>query len=267
MKRLILPVLLTLSVATVVLVRVNREKNRTVYCPNLDENRPLLVHLPPGYRESTESYPVLYLLDADEPRTNGGSSFDTIAKRVDTMSLEGIPPMIVIGIVNTHRSRDMLPIKSAVNPDGGGADRFLVCLSEQIVPYVDGNFRTTGERILYGEADSGLFAINALLENPDLFSGYITSSPTIGHCPTVLRIKAEQLFRERSSLETSLFVIYGDDDLPYAAKFIPLWSRTLRRQAGSEFKMGVDIIPNGGHIPKSSLHDGLLFYFSRGVRH
>jgi hypothetical protein len=262
MKRLILPVLLTLSVAAVVLVMVSREKNRTVYCPNLEENRPLLVHLPPGYRESAESYPVLYLLDADEPQTNGGSSFDTIAKRVDTMSLEGIPPMIVIGIVNTHRSRDLLPIKSVVNPEGGGADRFLACLAEQIIPYVDGNFRTTGERILYGEADSGLFAIFALLENPDVFSGYITSSPTIGHCPTVLRIKAGHLFRERPSLETSLFIIYSDDDLPYAAKFIPILSRSLRSQASGEFRMGVNIIPDGGHIPKSSLHDGLRFYFA-----
>ncbi len=262
MKRLVLPVLLTVSVTAVVLVIVSREKNRTVYCPNLDENRPLLVHLPSGYRESDESYPVLYLLDAGKPQTNGGSSFDTIAKRVDTMSLEGIPPMIVIGVVNIHRSRDMLPIKSVVNPDGGGADRFLACLAEQIIPYVDGNFRTTGERILYGEADAGLFAINALLENPDVFSGYITSSPTIGHCPTVLRIKAGHLFREQRTLDKSLFIIYSDDDLPYAAKFIPILSRNLRSQAGPEFRMGVNIIPEGGHIPKSSLNDGLRFYFA-----
>ncbi len=126
----------------------------------------------------------------------------------------------------------------------------------------DENFRTTGERILYGQADSGLFIINALLENPESFSGYITSSPTIGHCPTVLRIKAGHLFREQPSLEKSLFIIYGDDDLPYAAKFIPILSRSIRSQAGSAFRMGVNIIPSGGHIPKSSLQDGLRFYFS-----
>jgi uncharacterized protein len=262
MKRLILPVLLTVSVAAVVLVLVSREKNRTVYCQSLDENRPLLVHLPPGYRESNQSYPVLYLLDADDLKANGGSPFDRIAARVDAMSLEGIPPMIIIGVVNTHRSRDMLPIKSAVNPEGGGADRFLACLTEKVIPYVDENFRTTGERILFGQADSGLFAINALLENPDSFSGYITSSPTIGHCPTVLRIKAGHLFREHPTVDKSLFIIYSDDDVPYAAKFIPTLSRTLRSQAGTEFKMGVNIIPDGGHIPKSSLNDGLRFYFA-----
>lgn len=262
MKRLILPVLLTVSVAAVVLVIVSREKNRTVYCPNLDENRPLLVHLPPGYRESNESFPVLYLLDADDLQSNGGSPFDMIAARVDAMTLEGIPPMIIIGVVNTNRSRDMLPIKSVVNPDGGGADQFLACLAEKIVPFVDENYRTTGERILYGQADSGLFTINALLENPEPFSGYITSSPTIGHCPTILRIKVGHLLREHPKVDKSLFIIYGDDDVPYAEKFIPIFSRTLRSQAGTEFRMGVNIIPRGGHIPKSSLNDGLRFYFA-----
>lgn len=256
---------LSVSIITtvlIVLVLFISGRKRTIQSRILEEKRPLLVHLPPGYRESILSYPVLYILDASDQDSRAGSSFHTIAKQVDAMSLEGIPPMIVIGVVNTHRSRDMLPIETGLYPESGGAQNFLAFLAEELIPYVDENFRTTEERILYGRADSGLFTLYALLERPDAFSAYISSSPTVGHCPTLLRLKSDQMFSKYPALENSLFIIYGDDDISYARQFIPPFVRTLRHQANSGFRFGMNIVPGGGHVQKSSLYDGLRFHFS-----
>jgi hypothetical protein len=262
MKKWVWLVVVIITSAVVVLVLSASDKERNIRSRILEERRSLLIHLPPGYRESTTSYPVLYLLDAHDRHSSSGPSFYTIAKRVDAMSLQGIPPMIIIGVTNTHRSRDMLPVKTGLYPEGGGADRFLAFLTEEAVVYVDKNFRTTGERILYGRSDSGLFTVYALLESPEAFSAYIASSPTVGHCPTLLRLKTGELFREHPTLKNALFIVYGDDDIAYAKNFIPALTQIIRNQATEGFRFGMNIVPGGTHIPSSSLYDGLRFYIS-----
>jgi hypothetical protein len=262
MKKWVWLAVVIITSAIVALVLTGTDKERTVRSRILEERRSLLIHLPPGYRESTASYPVLYLLDAYDQLSSSGPSFYTIAKRVDAMSLQGIPPMVIIGVTNTHRNRDMLPVKTGLYPEGGGADRFLAFLTEEAVPYVDESFRTTGERILYGRSDSGLFTVYALLESPETFSAYIASSPTVGHCPTLLRLKTDEMFRENPNLENALFIIYGDDDIAYAKNFIPALTRIIRNQATEGFRFGMNVVPGEAHIPSSSLYDGLRFYFS-----
>jgi hypothetical protein len=234
----------------------------TIHSEILGEERSVFIHRPPGYSESNDTYPVLYLLDAHARNSSSGPDFQTVAKQVDTMSHEGIPPMIVVGVVNTHRSRDMLPIKTRVYSESGGADKFLAFLTEELVPYVDKNYRTSGERILYGRSDSGLFTLYALLEKPDAFSGYISSSPMVGHCPDLMRIKTGRLFEQHPALEATLFLIYGDDDLPYARRYIPVFAQAFRKRSGDGIRFGMNIVPGGGHVPQSSLPDGLRFYFS-----
>ena len=159
-------------------------------------------------------------------------------------------------------ARMMVPATAEPYPESGGADQFLACLTEEIIPHVDESLRTTGERLLYGRSDSALFALYALLESPDAFSGYIASSPTVGHCPSLLEDGATRLLRERPSLKKTLFVVYGDDDIPLARQFVPDLERVIREQAGSGMRFGVKVVPGGGHIPASSLSDGLRFYFS-----
>ena len=143
-----------------------------------------------------------------------------------------------------------------------GIARFLACLTEEIIPYVDLTFRTTGERLLYGRSDSGLLTLYALLEAPDAFSGYIASSPTVGHCPNLLATRATRLFDERRFLAKTLFVIYGDDDILLTRQFIPDLAQVIREEGGPGLRFQVKVVPKGGHIPASSLADGLRFHFS-----
>jgi predicted alpha/beta superfamily hydrolase len=238
------------------------DTRRTIRSRILEERRAVLVHLPPGYHESRSHYPVLYLLDAVGRPSRFSPALSEIGEKIDAMAGEGVGPLIVIGVVNTRRGRDMLPVEAESYPESGGADRFLACLTEEIIPYVDETFRTTGERLLYGRWDSGLLTLYALLEAPEAFSGYIASSPTVGHCPDLLATRATRLFTERQSLVKSLFVIYGDDDIPLTREFVPDLAQVIRERGGPGLRLQVKVVPGGGHIPATSLADGLRFHFS-----
>ena len=225
----------------------------------LDENRNLLIHLPQDYETSGRPYSVLFILDAFDRLSTYSPSFYRVADRVEEMVREGLPPMILVGVVNTNRARDMLPIRTEVEPGSGRADKFLQFFAQELIPYIEAKFRTTGERMLYGRSDSGLFVLYAFLENPDLFSGSIASSPTVGFCPDLIRVKTERLFRGRPSLNKSLFIIYGDDDIPLVKDFMPDFVKLIRDLKPDHFRFEAQVVPGGGHVPESSLYRGLRF--------
>jgi len=69
----------------------------------LGEERTVMIHLPPGYEAGTQRYPVLYLTDAE-------AQFRHTAATADFLAVQGrIPPLIVVAITNTDRTRDLTP--------------------------------------------------------------------------------------------------------------------------------------------------------------
>ena len=79
-----------------------------------------------------------------------------------------IPEMIVVAIPNTNRNRDMTP--------GPGAATFQRVLAEELIPWVERNFRAAPERILVGHSLSASFAVHTLLNRPELFDAYVAAS-------------------------------------------------------------------------------------------
>jgi hypothetical protein len=72
----------------------------------LKEERTLSIALPRDYDKNQKVYPVLYILDAE-----ARNEFTEAVSTVKDLHAEGIgPQMIIIGIRNTNRNRDMIPI-------------------------------------------------------------------------------------------------------------------------------------------------------------
>jgi predicted alpha/beta superfamily hydrolase len=149
----------------------------------LNESRVILVHVPDtyGWEASREKrYPVLYLLD-------GFAYFDVttgVAHHLGSYNaaVQRIPDLIVVAIKNTKRSRDMTPTRMAEGPyssGSGGAASFRKFLESELIPAVDKQFRTSGERLLVGHSLAGLFVLDTFLEKPDLFDAYIASDPSL----------------------------------------------------------------------------------------
>jgi uncharacterized protein len=71
----------------------------------LNETRSLLIATPEGYDQEKDRYPVLYVLDGDE---NFVQAVGIVRSLTES---DRIPPMLVVGIANTERIRDLTPLQ------------------------------------------------------------------------------------------------------------------------------------------------------------
>ncbi len=175
----------------------------------LGEDRAVLIHRPIGYDQSEQVYPVLYLLDGD-------GHFHHTTGIIDFLSRDGqIPQMLVVALPNTDRTRDLTPKTSTDTannfPTAGGADRFLAFLTEELAPFVDSHYRTAPFRVLVGHSFGGLFAVHALLAQPESFNAYVAISPSLwwnGGSPVAA---AKSFFANHSNSDRFLFLSMGNE--------------------------------------------------------
>jgi uncharacterized protein len=136
---------------------------RSFHSAILNEDREVQIALPESYGRTAISYPVLFLLDGSSHLLHASATARFLAS-----ARNRIPEMIVVAIPNTNRNRDMTP--------GPGAATFQRVLGEELIPWVERNFRAAPERILVGHSLSASFAVHTLLNRPELFDAYVAAS-------------------------------------------------------------------------------------------
>jgi len=132
----------------------------------LNQERSILVYTPPNYDANGKPYPSVYLFDGED---KDGHVFATWTIE-NLIAGKKIPPVVVVRIVNPNMaSRQQL----AANP------KFYEFLSQELVPYVQGNYNvsTKGENTVVGGYSLGGFAaVYAGLRHPDLFGAVLSQS-------------------------------------------------------------------------------------------
>ncbi len=177
----------------------------------LQERRELRVYLPDSYEGSTFRYPVLYLLDAEFEFLHNVGIVDFLA------SIDRIPELIVVGVVNTNRSRDLTP-ESADEEDTafwdevGGADPFRVFLRDELIPFIDREYRTAPYRIVRGQSFGGLLAIHDYMSDSPIFDAVLASSPAVGWNFDRLIEAAPAFFA--AGLPRPIYVAAAENDFP-----------------------------------------------------
>lgn len=145
---------------------------RVIESQVLNETRHLLVHLPRGYEGSAIAYPVLY-------HTYGSNLTSYYTDAVGALEALGndasAPQMILVGIDNIDRYRDLLPVGN--RPGEGRAENYARFLAEEVFPFVEANYRTAEYRILAGPQAGAVFGLDGLLIRPDDFDAYILNNP------------------------------------------------------------------------------------------
>ena len=137
----------------------------------LGEERTLWVSVPDSYARTARRYPVLYLTDAE-------AQFEHTSATAAFLARNGfMPEVIVVGIQNTDRTRDLSPSHDPQFPTSGGAERFLEFIETELVPFVESGFRTAPFRIFAGHSAGGNFAFHAMRVKPELFQAVIAVSP------------------------------------------------------------------------------------------
>ena len=189
----------------------------TVTIPSkvLGEERTILVSTPPTYDQSSQRYPVLYMTDGGAHLTHTRGTVDFLAR------LGLMPQVIVVGVNNTDRTRDLTPTHVASrtidgrvfeSPTSGGASKFLDFFEQELFPYVDAHYRTLPLKFFTGHSFGGLFALNALFTRPEMFHALLAVSPSLNWDDDLPIRQADSFFDGRDELNVTLFVAMADEE-------------------------------------------------------
>jgi predicted alpha/beta superfamily hydrolase len=233
----------------------------------LAETRTYWVHTPAKYKSGKDAYPVLMVQDPE-------SEFTLAAAAVDLLSDSGrIPPMIIVGVKNTNRNRDMTPSRPAQAFGGGpwsgsagGADKFLAFIADELLPTVDRTYRTRPYRVLVGHSLGGLFAIYALMSRPDVFQGYIAISPSLWWDDQALVKASPPFFAAHKDLRADLYLTMGNEGHEMLGGAWKL-SAVLEESKIPDLRWQFKRLPEEDHgtIPYPGIYEGLQAIF-KGFR-
>ncbi len=149
---------------------------RVVHSSVLAEDRVLQVHLPRGYSADDLAYPVVYVFYSDWVE----GYFSQLVNDLYHLSMDRMPPAILVGIPNTQRYRDLLPWpRERALGEEGRADRFLRFVREELVPFVDAEYRTKPFRVMVGPQAAAVFGLYTLLEAPGTFQAFVLNDPCV----------------------------------------------------------------------------------------
>jgi predicted alpha/beta superfamily hydrolase len=223
----------------------------------LEENRRFLVDLPPSYAlQSQRRYPVLYLLDGGDRRQHS-RDLPLYTRARETLSWirnSGGPELILVGIDNVSRERDMLPIKRPeIAVDGGGAAKFCRFITRELIPEIEKKYRCSGERILYGESYGGLFAFYVLAQKKNHFRHILAISPAVGAADHYLQQKLAERFRQQKHLPASVVVIYGEKDAPLVTCCTPQLFDMMKAVKPRNMILKMLVLKGKGHNPHQAL--------------
>lgn len=146
---------------------------------SLQLTRRMQIYTPPGYEDSKESYPVLYLL-------HGGGGDE------EAWPTLGVAPHILDNLINAGQAKPMIVVMTNGNPNqaaanvispvipaselpvgGMGSMLFEKSLVADVIPYIENHYRVKKNkesRALTGLSMGGLQTINTTFEHPNLFN-------------------------------------------------------------------------------------------------
>lgn len=210
---------------------------RHLHSPILNQELQLTVKLPWSYERSHLTYPVLFSLDGNRsfPLYSTQSliyetpRFDRqevlivgVGYKVDSDRYQGLAQWAA------WRTRDFTPEPSPeteqwwkqrlstliegadIEIHSGGAGQFLQVLQEEVIPFIEANYRASPtDRGLGGFSDGGLFTLYALFHAPETFQRFFAGSPSMWN---QLFKYEENYAATHEDLPARLFITAGDQE-------------------------------------------------------
>jgi predicted alpha/beta superfamily hydrolase len=166
-------------------MRVHKSFHSTI----LNNDRDVIVYLPPDYDAKRTRYSVFYMHDGQNLFDGATSFIPGQEWRVDEtaqalIAAGKIEPLIVVGIYNTGKDRinEYTPAEDAKYKMGGRADLYGRMLVEELKPFIDSHYRTKkGARHtgLGGSSLGGLVSLYLALKYPKVFGCAAVVSPSV----------------------------------------------------------------------------------------
>ena len=279
LKRLCLLVAITMLGLQSTLAQESKDivigKIRTFKSTILDSERELLIYLPASYSQNEyKTYPVVYLLD-------GKKFFHSFSGAVAQLSSDAspqVPESIIVGITSQDRVRDSSPTKSKIGLFGkeekffeksGGADDFLRFVKDELIPFIDSEYRTNSYRTFVGYSFTGLPVLHALFTMPDAFDSYLVIDFSAWWDDEVTLKNAEAFFKKSLPDNRDVFIATADRVVIdyYPSKFNRTWTfiqefeQKHQKNLGFGYKKYSYKSENHHSMPLMSFIDGMKYIY------
>ncbi len=221
----------------------------TVTITPFGDDRRIHVHLPEGYYDTDERYPVMYMFDGhnlyeDEEATYGKSwGLEEFLNAYDK-------PMIMVGMECSHEGNGRLEeycpydILFWDQQLQGKGDIYMDWVVHELKPYIDKNYRTMPFRectAVGGSSMGGLMAYYTVYKYNRWFSKAACLSPSIIMC-------REELFADFAdsyiSPDTRIYFSFGTNEIGDPRPHLVPFVEDIERRQGYHY---VDVIPEGHH--------------------
>lgn len=213
------------------------------------DKRMLNIYVPENYSPD-KKYPVIYLTDGS------GTNFPAVKGYVTAFSQPNfklVPPSIVVGVVHKSRNEELY--------DEGNGQYFTQYLLNEVVPYIDATYNTSGFNVMVGHSNGAEFNHTLLVREDNPFRGFISLSTSFIETEDI-RDSLPSFFNNYTGKKMYYFVANGTYDAPdrlqYGLTFDSLYQKNTNPRI--DFKSQT-YKANHQTIVPLGLYDGLQFIF------
>ncbi len=236
--------------------------------------RKVFINIPARYNENdSQNYDVVYVFDTqDKPY------FDIVNGMLPFINTSYDSRFIVVGICSPttmtySRQNDFLPVPKTVARDkfyggrNGYADSLCLFIKNELTPYINSHYRTTGRTLAVGHSLGASFVLEAMI-NYQLFSDYIAVSPNLAYDSD--RVSEELIKYDYSKNKGNQFLFITnstEEKIRRWEEWKParekLYKFYKENALPSNITLKIKSYPNYTHMScfPYALHDGLDAYF------
>ncbi len=230
-------------------------KSVTFYSNIYKKDIKLSIYMPDYYTKAGDKYPVFYTVQ---------SYFKHAAATIEDLSKGMIPKMIYVHL-ETYNSGDFLPTRIESRPNSGNADRLITFFKNELIPFIDANYRTQPFRIIESGSWGGIFCLYMLLTQPEVFNGYIVATPWFiydGENKFMLK-NAERFLKNQSFNKNFLFMAIGNDPDSGLHESYDAFTQILEKHSKEELKFHYESWQHEDHwsVVHKAIYDGLKWIF------
>lgn len=257
-------------------------KTDSIQSKILGEQRKIWVHVPDG---ANQKFPVVYVLDGD-------GHFSSVVGMTQQLSLINgntmCPKMIVVGITNTDRTRDLTPthiaadlpmMDSASAITSGGGENFISFIEKELMPYIEAKYPTRPYKMLIGHSFGGLLLMQIFTHHTYLFNSYICIDPSMWWDKEKLLKQTQKVLAEKKFEGKSLYLGIANTmeegmDIKKVGKDTTTDTKHIRsilklqaafeknKQNGLNYRGKYYPDDTHGSAPLITEYDGLRFFFN-----
>ncbi len=132
---------------------------------------------------------------------------------------------VIIGVPMADRIRDLVPptpedvIEESPEWENAqitdpNSDAMIQFLKEQLIPYAEENYGPFFHKVLFGYSLGGIFTLQTLMSEPELFDSYIAGSPSLWYRYNYYETLAIKAAQHRERFQGKCLILSAGEDEP-----------------------------------------------------